>query len=278
NNNPIVGNIPTSPLGSGAAANPPYQSRRLPRPKPNKTPGIKNVSPKDLPDLGEEIAKNEKEKIEAEKKAAQDSNIEASKDEDDGSFNSRPLEDWGKIYGERILKKEIDVNAPFTVEVVAKLDEKGKLIKPQVTAKKDSDPKMLEVAKAGIAAFSDTNLLKPLYELGGRDIVITFSQDADNLQAIIKTKTPSPERANSLQSNLKLVMQGASNFMKEGSDEANLMSRAQLATDKNFLIINFLISNEEKTQLIEKNLRSLEEKLKKNQTNGGLAENKASVK
>jgi hypothetical protein len=77
---------------------------------------------------------------------------------------------------------------------------------------------------------------------------------------------------------LKLVMQGASNFMKEGSDEANLMSRAQLATDKNFLIINFLISNEEKTQLIEKNLRSLEEKLKKNQTNGGLAENKASVK
>jgi hypothetical protein len=158
------------------------------------------------------------------------------------------------------------------------LDEKGKLIKPQVTAKKDSDPKMLEVAKDGIAAFSDTNLLKPLYELGGRDIVITFSQDADNLQAIIKTKTPSPERANSLQGNLKLVMQGASNFMKEGSDEANLMSRAQLATDKNFLIINFLISNEEKTQLIEKNLRSLEEKLKKNQTNGGLAENKASVK
>jgi hypothetical protein len=61
--------------------------------------------------------------------------------------------------------------------------------------------------------------------------------------------------------------------MKEGSDEAALLKKAQLGTEQNFFVINFLMSNEEKTQLIDKSLRTLLEKLKKDKSANGLSEN-----
>lgn len=267
--NPIIGGkLPTSPLGNGN--NPIGPNAKIKTPK-NRFPKIPQGSPNELPSLGETADKDGKKPDE--KQAAGQKDIKSEKVENDGKFNKQPLEDFGKTYGKKILDKEVDVNAPFTIEVTAKLDDKGKFVNPKVVTKDGSDPKMTEVAKAAIAAFSDTNLLKPLYELGARDVVITFAQDKDNLQAIIKTSAKTPNAAKSLQSRLNLIIQGATAFMNKDSDEAKLMSQAELATEKEFLIINFLISNEEKTQLIEKNLKSLEKKLKENQNNG-LATNK----
>ncbi len=185
---------------------------------------------------------------------------------DDGKPNKKPLEDFGTKYGPQILNKEINVNAPFTIEITAELDENGKFIKPKVVTKEGSDEKMSEVAKEAIAAFSDTKLLKPLYDVGGRKINITFSQNQDNLQAIIKAETKSDSMAKTIQSGLNLYLK---NFFKpkEGSDEAVLMQKAQFATQGKNFIINFLIPNEEKTQMIEKSLKDLQEKLKKNQLN-----------
>lgn len=194
-------------------------------------------------------------------------------EEDEGKFNNKPLKDLGNKYADAILGKDIDVNAPFTIEVLTKLDENGKFINPRITSKSGVDEKMNNLAKEAIAAFSDSKLLRPLYELGGRDVLIIFSQDADNLQAIIKTKTPSEARARSMQSTIGLWIQNSSAFMKEGSDEAALLKKAQLGTEQNFFVINFLMSNEEKTQLIDKSLRSLKEKLKKDQSTNGLSEN-----
>lgn len=262
--NPISGGkLPTSPLGNGNNPIGPNVKIRTPK---NRFPKIPQGSPNELPNLGETADKDGKKPDDKQNPGQKD--IKSEKVENDGKFNKQPLEDFGKNYGKKILDKEVDVNAPFTIEVTAKLDDKGKFVNPKVSAKEGSDPKMTEVAKAAIAAFSDTNLLKPLYELGARDVVITFSQDKDNLQAIIKSKTKTPNAAKSLQSNLNLIIQGATAFMNKDSDEAKLMSQAQLGTDKEFLIINFLISNEEKTKLIEKNLKSLEKKLQENQNNG----------
>lgn len=269
--------LPDSPFDFGDSPfmkTPPVKNR-VPNypPRTAKRPPVKNDSPSKLPEIkGDETAStnansnsnnqsnaNTTAKTENANKAA-NSNQTVTADEDKNKFNSKPLKDFGEKYGTMILKKDVNINAPFTIVVIGKLDENGKITNPQMQAAPGSDPKMTEVAKEAIAAFSDTNLLKPLYDVGLRDIKITFSQDKDNLQAIIQTAAKSESNAKSIQSLLNLFIKNSSVFMRKDSDEAKLLSRAELNTQGNIFIINFLISNDEKNQLIEKSLKNLQEK------------------
>lgn len=278
--------LPDSPFDfSDSVKTPPVKNRpytpRYPAPRqPKRAPAI-NGSPSKLPKLpGEDDVAGNSNKTNGNSsnttanantgdKTNTNATAQAESEEDKNKFNSKPLKDFGDKYGEQILKKEVDINAPFTIEVIAKLDENGKLINPKMQPAAGSDPKMIEVATAAIGAFSDTHLLKPLYDTiqsknkkKGKDIniKITFSQDKDNLQAVILTETESEDAAKSIQSTLNLLIKGSTAFMREGSDEAALMSKANLATQGKIFIINFLMPNDEKTQLIEKSLKGLEEK------------------
>ena len=271
--------VPESPFGFGdAVKTPPVKQPQTPRynsPRTSKRPPIRNGSPSKLPKLpGEDVAGNSNSNSNSSNTTAQNNsnaNNLGGAAEDDGKFNSLPLKKFGDEYGEKILKKEIDINAPFTIEVIGKLDDKGKIIQPTMQASPDSDPKMTELAKKGIEAFSDTKLLKPLYDaIEGREknkkpknIKITFSQNKDNLQAIIQTETKDETNAKSIQSLLNILIKNSATFMREGSDEAKLLSRAELNTSGKIFIINFLMPNQEKTEMIEKSLKSLAEKKEK---------------
>lgn len=178
-------------------------------------------------------------------------------------------------YGDPILKKEIDINAPFEIEVTTKLDENGKFIKPVMKSKEGSDKKMTELAKEAVSVFSDSKLLKPLYDVGGRDLVIKFAQDKDNLQVIILTKTESATRAESLSSLLGLFLKNKP--PQEGSDEAELFSRVQRATQDKYFIINFAITNDEKSAMIFKNLQKLQEKAKNQSNKSAESENSSQL-
>lgn len=289
--NNSVGNqtLPDSPFdfGSDSATVKPPSSVRAPRPprsnysrvKPPRQP--KNNSPSSLPDLGgEETAKNANANANSNSQATaknetnKNSNANSSTEtpEERGKFNQKPLKDFGTIYGERILNKEIDINAPFTIEVIAKLDENGNLVNAKMVTAKGSDPKMSEVAVEAIKAFSDSKLLRPLYDAGGRDVKITFAQDKDNLQAIIQTQAKDEMIAKRIYSGVNLAMSLAKTLRK-GSDEANLMEKAQLATQGKIFIINFLISNEEKTQMIQKSLQNLKNEQEKKGQPNSVAEN-----
>ena len=275
NPNAVQGTIPDSPLGNIGGGNPTINPprgriRSYPIPKQRKIP---NNSPTKLPDLTATADKNANKTPNDNTTAKTDDKkpkTEGQIDESKG-FNPKPLEDWATTNGEKILNKEVDVNAPFVIEIVAQLDENGKFVKPKMTSTTDSDPKMTELAKQAILAFGDSQLLKPLYDVGGRNVKITFAQNQDNLQAIIMSETRSENEAKTLQSGLNIYLK---NFFKpkEGSDEQILMSKAKLDAQGKNLIINFLIPNDEKTQMIEKNLRSLQEKLKNKQPNSGVAE------
>jgi hypothetical protein len=276
--------LPDSPFsfGNDTKPAPPVKQSRVPayRPPRARTPVArqtkpKNESPSALPKLdGEETADN----ANANQTVAGNKTENANKppveiaEEDKDKFNQRPLKEWGARYGDQILSKDININAPFTIEVIAGLAEDGKLVKPVMKSAPNSDPKMTELAKEAIAAFGDSHLLRPLYAVGARNIKITFTQNADNLQAIIQTEAPNELRANVLSSALNAYIK--SNKPKEGSDEAVLMSKAQFTTQGKVFIINFLISNEEKNQMIEKNLKNLKQEQEKVGQPNGLAENK----
>lgn len=274
NPNAVQGTTPSSPFTFGG--NNPTVNPRFPRPRTQKFPNVKtpkNNSPNKLPTL-DDVNPNQT----ANKDKNPNTNTTANKEDktktegkidESKGFNPKPLKDWAATNADKLLKKEVDVNAPFVIEIVAKLDENGKFVDPKMTTTTDSDPKMTELAKQAILAFGDSQLLKPLYDVGGRNVKITFQQNADNLQAIIQTETKSENEAKTLQSGLNFYLK---NFFKpkKDSDEEKLMSKAVLGTNGKNFIINFLIPNDEKTEMIEKNLRSLQEELKK--PSSGIAE------
>lgn len=288
NNNVANQEVPTSPFSIGGDSAPMPKPARVPSYRPPrggnrviaKNPKPKNDSPAELPKLdGDETAKNANtntnQQVAKNDPANANKSADANTDQGGTGFNQKPLKDFGAIYGEQILNKSININAPFTIEISANLDENGKLVNPKLAQTTDSDPKMAEVAKKAILAFGDSQLLKPLYDLKVRKVVITFSQDKDNLQAIIKTETQSEMQANVLQSGLNYYLK---NFFKpkEGSDEQILMQKAQFATQGKNFIINFQISNDEKNMMIERSLKNLKEELQKKGQPNSVAVNRGS--
>jgi hypothetical protein len=273
NPNAVQGTIPDSPFPTGI--NPTITAPKISRPKTQRFPRMRPQSPTKLPTL-----KGENSNQTADKDKEPNANATANKDktktettnpDDSKLFNKKPLEDFGVKWGDRILKNEVDINAPFTIEVIARLDENGKLVKPRMISTADSDPKMIEVAKEAILAFGDSQLLRALYDVGGRSVRIVFSQNEDNLQAIIKTETKSENEAKTLQSGINFALKNLYK-PKDGSDEKILLDKAQLGVEGKNFVINFLIPNTEKTSLIKKQLEQQQEKLKQTKPNSGVAE------
>lgn len=172
-------------------------------------------------------------------------------------FNRKPLEDFGNRYGEAILKNETNLNAPFSVEVNAKLDENGRLTQPVVTARTGNE-KMTEFAADVILAFGDSQMLRNLYDLGARNVRIMMKQNQDNFQAIIQSETESENRAKIAVSGLSFMLKVQQ--PKEGSDEAIIMKNTQVIAEGKTLIIIFSIPVDVKNQMLERHLQKLQEK------------------
>jgi hypothetical protein len=278
NPNVVQGTTPDSPFtfgGSNPTVNPKTPRQRTQkyptgiRPRnssPTKLPNINDVNPNQTADANKDKNPNSNTTANKEPKPTPNPNAEESK-----LFNKKPLEDFGAKYGEAILKNEVDINAPFTIEVIARLDENGKLVKPRMLSTAESDPKMTLVAKEAILAFGDSQLLRTLYDVGARNVRIVFSQNQDNLQAIIKAETKSENEAKTLQSGLNFALK---NLYKpaDGSNEKILLDKAQLGVEGKNFVINFLIPNEEKAPMIKKELEKLQEKLKNQKPSSGVAE------
>ncbi|HLL99687.1 MAG TPA: hypothetical protein VK400_01420, partial [Pyrinomonadaceae bacterium] len=77
-------------------------------------------------------------------------------------------------------------------------------------------------------------------------------------------------KAKEIQSSLQLLLKLAK--LKEGSDEQVLINKAELGTNGKNFVIGFLISNEEKTALIRKNLEKEQQKREQKKPSSGVAE------
>ncbi|GIU82317.1 MAG: hypothetical protein D6687_09220 [Acidobacteria bacterium] len=283
NPNPVIGDLPKPPSLNDTSPKP---KRPRNRPLPdfskrteNKTPdALANIDEKKIPTLNPtqndiNVASNANPNVNANQSVSQNANqntnvnadqtAQEKKLEEEKLFNKKPLEDFGIKYGTAILNKELDLNAPFEIEIKANLNEFGKLIDATYSAKPESDAKMVEVAKEAISAFSDSQLLRTLYDVGIRSVKITFSQNKEHLQAVITSDAGTPNRASSIRSSVSLIIRGALSNMNPESDEAKLISRAEITSQGNLFVVNFKIPHNEKMELIEKNLRSLQEKQKK---------------
>jgi hypothetical protein len=288
NPNAINGGIPDSPFSVGGGnptiSRPKYQ--KYPKQKSWKNnPTLNNTSPK-LPKLTPDTTaekdadKENKDKTETPVKSEPVPGIEV---------NRGPIKKFAADVKVKFDKKEIDLSQNFTVVADGVLTKDGKL---DVTIdKKTKQPKsrilksegneqMVEVAKQAIAAIGDSGWLGYLQAQGIDKINFTVVQDNDNLQVIITSDLPSPERANTVSSGVGGIISGAllldkNNIKKLGEDEKILLGSAKAlvnpANTKQF-VLNFVLPKTVAQEMIKRKLAEPIEKPAENKPNGSTAQ------
>jgi len=265
NNNPIIGNVPTSPLGSNPIGrNPTYprfQGKRFPRPKPIKTPKIKNESPKYLPDLGEETAKNDKEESKKE-----DQKLLESEPVKEVEINKKPFEDLGDNLNEKLAKKEVDLSQPFSVVLDGALTADGKLDpKKSRFVELKGDERMIDIAKSAIEAVGNSGFLGHLKNIGIDKVKITLVQDDKQIYAIVTSDQKSVAEARSTASGFNTILSGLkiadqTGLKKLDDNSKTLVNNSKVTSDGKNFVLNFAIPKQDAQMLINKSLKDRAEK------------------
>jgi hypothetical protein len=292
-NDKAVTNLPDSPFevnGNPTVNRPKYPqtSRVKPWNKKNTNPTLNNTSPNTL-DLGDKTANNDPTKTD--KNPTTDKNEKVAEVE----INKEPMKKFASDVKVKFEKKEIDLSQNFTVVaegVLAKdgkldtsIDRKTKQPKTRIL-KSEGNEQMVEVAKQAIAAVGDSGWLGYLRTQGIEKFNFTVVQDNDNLQVIITSDLPTPERANTVSSGIGGIISGAllldkNGFKKLGEDEKVLLSKASVTVNpqntKQF-VLNFVIPKATAQEMITRKLNEPVEKTTETKPNGSTAQIKDSNK
>ncbi len=284
-NDKAVTNLPDSPFtfDTNPTVNRPKNSKvktwKTPK---NKNPTLSDTSPKTL-DLEDKTAKND---------PIKDKNPTTDKSETVSAveINKEPMKKFASDVKVKFEKKEIDLSQNFTVVADGVLTKDGKLDitidkktnkpKSRIT-KKEGDPQMTDIVEKAIAAIGDSGWLGYLKGQGIEKFNFKVVQDNDNLQVIITSDLPTPERANTVSSGISGLISGAllldkNGFKKLGEDEKVLLSKANAtvnpANAKQF-VLNFVIPKATAQEMITRKLNEPTE-TKPNGSTAQIKENK----
>lgn len=264
----ITGTIPDSPIANGGGKtkinnNTPKVISTSPTPK---NPTLKNDSPEKLPDLGGG-KKPKPEKT----PTTQTSDTVAEVD-----INKKPLTDLADMVFAKLSSKEVDLTQPFTVQMVGTLTKDGRFDRTEDSktkqpksafVKSDGDIKTVEVVRQAIEALGNSGWLGYLRNFGVEKINFTLIQDDENLRAIIVSDFPNPDKANTVSSGFRGLVQGTiladkTGFKKLGEDEKTLLNSAKVTSEGKNFILNVAIPKADAQALIQKKLKENEAKAK----------------
>ncbi len=258
NRNPVIGSIADSPI---------RRSRK------NST--LDNDSPAKLPDFDDDVAdkdtKEDKDK-KPDKKKNEEKEPEINSDAVTAvEINKKPFEDFSTM----VLAKmsgdpKPDLTKPFMVVMQGAIKEDGTLDRnPKKTGfiKESGDQEMINLAKSAIEAVGDSGVLGYLRNLDIDNVNFTLVQDEDEIFAIITSKLPTPERANSKATSFNNLIQvaffaDANGIKKLGDDEKLLLKNAKASSDKKNFVLKFKMPKKEAHEMIQRNLEKEKEKRK----------------
>lgn len=278
NNNPVVGELPSSPLGTNPIGknsnNSPmgkYQAPKVPR-----MPKIKNNSPAKLPDFDKETAKAEADK----KKKAEDEEAEKaeSKQPDLSSLpvaeeiiNKKPLQDFGDEVLDKIAAKKVDLTKPFMVVMQGAITKDGKFDqKKSAYLRTGGDQEMVDVAKSAIEAIGDSGLLTYLEKLGVENINFTLVQDDKEIYAIITSDQKSESKAKTISSGLNTAISLGKATVKE-EDTLALLNAAKVESKGKSFVLNFKLDKPVGQELMKRALDKAQAKRQQQQQPNGTA-------
>ncbi len=103
-------------------------------------------------------------------------------------INRNPLRDLGLIVRDKLAKKEIDLEAPFSVE--------SRITSGSIKyIKIEGDPRSTQLVKKSIEALSDSGFLEYFAKLGGKDVNLAIEQNSDFIIGKVEFEVETPARA-----------------------------------------------------------------------------------
>ena len=280
NNNAVKGKLPDSPFTfeDNPTVTRPGKYRQPKYTPKNNNKTLANTSPTTL-DLNDNTANTNKAVNPTEGKV------------EEVVINKAPLKTFAADVKTKVNNKEVDLTQNFKVVAEGVINKDGKLMintdrktkKPIFIA--EGNEQMVQVVTTAIAAVGNSGWLGYLRNYDIEKINFTVVQDNDNLQVIITSDLPTPERANTVTSGFTGLMEGAiladkNGWRKLGNDEKVLLSNAKVLVNpentKQF-VLNFVIPKQTAQEMITRKLNEPEEnptEPKKNGNTGQIKEDK----
>jgi len=243
NRNVVRGDLPDDPLGNIEGDDDDGKNKKL-----------KNKSPDKLPKLDDTTAKNKKtedKKKDDKKNPIAENSAKSSKPVGNKDIiNRKPLDDFADEVLAKWQEKKVDLSSKFKIKMIGKLDKNGKLdSKRSRFIEASGDPSMVEVAKRAIESVGDSGWLDYLSRFDVKGANFLFEQNDDKLYAIVDSSLPTIEKANTVATGLRGLMQAALLLEKNGvkklkKDEIILLKAAKVKSDGKILRINFELPKE----------------------------------
>lgn len=180
--------------------------------------------------------------------------------------NKKPITDLAQYVLEKVENDKVDLSQPFKVvlegslvkkiendrEIVVLDQNKSKWI--EIEKEEAGNTQVAEIAKTAIEAISDSGFFGHFYNLGIKDLKITFYQTADKFAVNIESEQETAQRAKTLASGFDGLFQMAK-IVAKSEDEKVLGSGFQTpsANDKT-LFLNFELPKNTVQEMITRNL------------------------
>lgn len=175
---------------------------------------------------------------------------------EENEINKKPLKDFAAYANDLKNQGKLDLNKPFEIVIVAKLDEKGKLKDLNfVTA--TGDENLIDLFSKMVAALNDSGFLTYLQPISkdnpNANVKITVKQGEQEVLASVESEASSPQRAESLAKALNnLLFFGASS--RAGKDEEVIMKNTNATPDGKRVVVNFSMPRQSVVDMIKKQL------------------------
>lgn len=179
----------------------------------------------------------------------------------DVEINKKPFNDLAKMVFEKVEKDKVDLTQPFKVVLEGSLINKnGTIGLDQENSKwivlsneEAGNAELSEIAKKAVMAVSDSGFLGHFYNLGVKDLKISFYQDETNFAVNMEAEQKTSERAKTLAAGFNGLVQMAKITVK-GEDEKVLVSGFQNSSAKDkTVLVNFELPKDTVHEIIYRN-------------------------
>lgn len=174
--------------------------------------------------------------------------------------NRKPLIDLAESVNDKLAKKEIDLNAEFSLETNVVLAPDGKFDnKLSRFGKRSGDEKMVEVARTAVEAVGNSGVFAYLKNSGVEKFTLTIGQDVKTLTARMVMELPTSNKGKTLASGLNLLLTFAKKEAKI-ADEKTLLNASSVASNDKQVILTFALAKEIYQEMLSRELKKIEEK------------------
>jgi hypothetical protein len=178
-----------------------------------------------------------------------------------GVVNKRPLADFSDYVKDSLATKEVDLTAPFSIEMEGYLTNDGKidLTRTKFT-RTDGNEQILRVVKTGIAAVGDSGYFKYLSALSDKTFHLSMVQDDANFSLAIQSGLDSSRHAKTFESLFKFYLsteiekKSRPEAAQNEKDDLALLKGASIASEGKRIIVKVSIPKSVIHEIIRRKL------------------------